>query len=539
MLWTYSGNRRSDGTVRAPRAVARVWPFLAFAFVIAFTAGPILLHKHLPLVDLPNHVARLHVAAAPEGGPLSAYYAYASALVPNAAADLIWRALPLEVDAARFAQLIMAVYAVNLVASAMLLSRVLHGRWSAWPAAAGLVVFSGPFFWGFQNFVWSLPFCLYGLALWLAMEGERWRRWRLAVFVPLAAMLYLMHLFALVILAVAVFGREAQRALTEEGPLLRRGLRICVAMVPFALPIAWLAFTILTGPDGPGSSRTEFGRLALRLVAFGSPLAAPNTAAFPVLDLLALLGLALLALCLSRIFSAEGPRLRLDPRVKGPAIALAVAAALAPSWINGVAMVHIRVPVLLVVLLLAGTAWQGLSARQVRLVAIAFATLIAARGLAFERFAAIYAGDIADMLVATETLPAGARVLPLRAPGLQGDRRFYHIQGLLVAERDVFVPTLFQGTHELSVRPRWADHAEPVQSSLDLRWILGEEAEAEPRRPVFTIDWERKFTHALLLDPVDAALTSDPRLDPMAAAGRFTLFRVVAEPLARSATAGD
>ncbi len=538
MIGTLQGIGRMEGTTLDHAAVRRWLPALACAFSIAFTVGPILLHKHLPLVDLPNHVARLHVAAAAEGGPLSSYYDYATAFVPNSAADLIWRILPIELDVARFAQLVMAVYAVNLIASAMLLSRVLHGRWSAWPAAAGLLVFSGPFFWGFQNFVFSLPFCLYGLALWLAMEGQTWRRWRPAVFVPFAAMLYLMHFFALVILAIAVFGREAQRALAEHGSPVQRALKLCLAMVPFALPVAWLAFTILTGPDAPGSSRTEFGSLASRLIAFGSPLIAPNTVEFPVLDLLAVLGLGLLALCLSRIFSAEGPRLRLHPRVKGPAIALAVAAVLAPSWVNGVALVHIRVPVLLVVLLLAGTAWQHLSARQVRLLIVAFATLIASRGIAFDRFAGVYAADIAQMLAATEALTAGARVLPLRAPGRQSDRRFYHIQGLLVAEREVFVPTLFQGTHELSLHERWTDHAEPVQSSVDLRWILSAEAERIKRRPVFTIDWEHKFTHALLFDPVDPALTSDPRLEPIATAGRFTLFRVVPDAIARTTEAG-
>jgi hypothetical protein len=308
-------------------------------------------------------------------------------------------------------------------------------------------------------------------------------------------------------------------------------------MIPFGLPVAWLVFTILAGPDMPGSSRTEFGDLVLRLVAIASPLSAPNVSSLSALEMLAVLGLILLALCVSRMFRKEGPRLRLHPRARGPVIALAVAMVLAPSWLNGVALVHIRVPVVLVALLLAGTAWQGLSMRHAQLLAVAFATLIAARGLAFERFAAGYNADIADMLAAAEALPEGARVLPLRAPGFQGDRRFFHVQGLLVAERDVFVPTLFQGTHELSVHERWSDHAEPVQSSVDLRWVLQPEFRKERRRPVFTIDWERKFTHALLFDAVDPVLIDDPRLQPVASSGRFTLFRIVPDAPGRSAQA--
>ncbi len=96
-----------------------------------------------------------------------------------------------------------------------------------------------------------------------------------------------------------------------------------------------------------------------------------------------------------------------------------------------------------------------------------------------------------------------------------------------MAERDVFVPTLFQGVHELRVLDRWADHAEPVESAIDLRWVLQPELAADLARPVFTIDWERKFTHALLLDRTAPELTDDPRLEPVARAGRFTLFRIV------------
>lgn len=527
MVWTVTGTE--DHSRAAPRAgtAARSLPLAAFLFAALCTVLPVLGTLHLPLVDLPNHIARLHVAAAPQDGALAAYYAYVPAFVPNAAADLVWRALPVEADPARFAQILMALYTVNLIASAMVLSRALHGRWSAWPAAAGLLVLSGPFFWGFQNFVWSLPFCLYALALWLVMEEGPRRRWRGAVFVPVAAALYLMHFFAFALLAIAVFGREAQRALEDGGPIVRRGVVLSIRMIPFVLPVVWLAVTLLAGPEAPGSSRTEYGGIAVRLAALVSPLVAPNTVDFRLLDLLAVLGLALLALCLSRMWSPEGPRLVLHPRAKGPAIALAVAAVLAPSWLNGVALVHIRAPVLLVVLLLAGTAWQGLSARHARLLGIAFATLIAARGIAFDRFAAVYAADVADMLAATETLPPGARVLPLRAPGLEPDRRFYHVQALLVAERDVFVPTLFQGVHELRVLERWADHAEPVESAIDLRWVLQPELAADLARPVFTIDWERKFTHALLLDRTAPELTDDPRLEPVARAGRFTLFRIV------------
>jgi hypothetical protein len=115
--------------------------------------------------------------------------------------------------------------------------------------------------------------------------------------------------------------------------------------------------------------------------------------------------------------------------------------------------------------------------------------------------------------------------------------RLDHVQGLLVARRDVFVPTLFQGVHALQVRDRWADHAEPVQSSIDLRWVLGPEITTKMPRPVFTLDWERKFTHAVLFDRVEPGAVTDPRLVPLESVGRFTVFRIV--PDASGAPAPD
>ncbi|NNL18076.1 MAG: hypothetical protein HKP37_04970, partial [Boseongicola sp.] len=116
--------------------------YAALAFVIAtlLTALPILIHLHLPLVDLPNHIARHYISTAPSE-PLSTYYTYDLKLVPNAAADLAWIAFGGDMDPTRFSQLTMAFYCASFIGATMLLSRQVHGRWSPWPAAAGLLVY--------------------------------------------------------------------------------------------------------------------------------------------------------------------------------------------------------------------------------------------------------------------------------------------------------------------------------------------------------------------------------------------------------------
>lgn len=518
-------------------AVLRLAPLLAWLFAVLCTTLPILAHPYLPLVDLPNHVARLHIAAMPSSSPLSQYYEYTAALVPNSAADLLWRALPAGVDPVRFAQLLMAIYAVNMVTATMVLGRVLQGRWSVWHATSALLVYSEPFLWGFQNFIFSLPFCLYGIALWCVMSERKAGLWRALVFIPFLLTLYLMHFFAFAILAIAVFGVEVQRLLSEEGPISRRIFALCLRMTPFALPVIWLAWTILSTSSGSGLDETGYGRLSLRLWALASPMWAPNAAGFPLMNVTAYVGLAILALCLTRLCPGDGPRLVLSPKAKGPVIALAIAAALAPSFLNGVGYVHIRIPVLLVALLIAGTAWRGLSPRLTQLLFVGFVLVVAGRSVAFERFAAKHERDIQDMFSVAEQIPAGARVLPLRAPGRHLDARFYHIQGYLVYSRDVFVPTLFQGVHALRVKDEWQKHAEHDVFSIDLRLILDPNLITSSPPPIFTHDWEHKFTHAILFDRVDPSVVDDPRLQPVASVGRFTLFRI--HPSAQSAPRGS
>src|SRR5882724_6329204 len=63
---------------------------LAFALCFAAAALPILLVGTLPIVDYPNHLARMHILAAYDGSaPLRQFYAIAWRPVPNLAMDAV------------------------------------------------------------------------------------------------------------------------------------------------------------------------------------------------------------------------------------------------------------------------------------------------------------------------------------------------------------------------------------------------------------------------------------------------------------------
>lgn len=506
------------------RRATAILPFVAFVFAALAVMLPILAHSHLPLIDLPNHIARLYIEAA-GSGPLDTYYSYNFTFAPNSAVDLIWLALGHPGSPERFSQAIMAAYAMGLVGATMVLSYVVQGRWLVWPSVSAILVFNAPFFWGFQNYVVTTPFAILALALWLATE-RRGLVWRCAVFIPIALLLYLMHFFAFCFLAIAVFGREIQ-LLIEAGPKWKATLRRSLVLtVPFVLPILWLVTSVLNGPASPAGSHTEFGELGRRFILLALPLLAANGFDSIAINWTGLAACIALVLSLLTLRRRDGIRLRMAPIMKGPIIALTVAMFLAPTWLNGVALVDLRLPFLVLACLLAATAWQPLGRGATAFLTVVFVSVILARGVAFERFANEFSSDITDLATTLESLPEGSRVLPIRTTAESYDLRLSHAQAYAVFLRNSFVPTLFQGVHDIAVRPQWLASSHPALFAVDEAWMDDDVARRDANMIAFVKDWDQKFNYVLLLDRQETPLKAQDRLEKVTSAGRFTLFRV-------------
>lgn len=499
-------------------------PLAALAVAACCTVLPILAHPHLPLTDLPNHIARHAIQAEPDG-PLSHFYTVSSKLVPNSAVDLLWRLTGFPGSPERFSQIVLATYALSLIAATMLLSRTVQGRWMTWPAASGLLVFNAPFFWGFENYVISVPFAIAALAIYLGTE-ERPTAQRCALLVPLALALYTMHLFGFAAFAIAAFGREVQR-LMGAGAEWRRQLGSGLLLaLPFLIPVGWMLTDILTSPPAPSGSLTKFGGLSSRFRLFTATFEAPGGMEGHWLNLLGIAGLVTILCCLSTLRRRDGARLLMAPKLIGPAVALAAATLAAPAWLNGVAFVSIRLPFVLLAVMLAGTSWTAQTARQARALALWVLLLLIARGVAFERLAAAHSAEVQDLVQVLDSLPAGSRLLPLRAAGMERDRRLWHVQAYAVSLRGAFVPTLFQGVHDLQLKERFETSAHPALFSIDERRLLPVDPEDSQNAIAFLEDWQHKFTHALFLDVAPPTPYSQAMLSEVDRQGRFTLYRI-------------
>lgn len=487
-------------------------PFFGFLIVSAILTLPILLHPYLPLVDLPNHIARHYIASLSGADEsLLQYYEFTNSIVPNSAADLLFRIVDWKGSPYLFSRLIIGFYLVNLMFAVMVMARFLNGKWSIWPLATGLVAYNANFFMGFENFLFSAPFVIHGLTLWIAIEQRKiWLR--ILIFICVGFVLYYMHLLAFASLAIFAMGRELQQVSEQDRGGRWRYLRTNIFLaIPFLLPILFYLFKISSAVDVDGDY-TYFGGFAAKISTFLSvTLSSLGRYTIPDVTRLNVMSAVVVYLLLITIFASKGVRLALHPKLKGVVIFGSIVALVAPGWLDGVAFVHTRLPFLVVAIAIAGSTWKNLS----KPISVAFfllvAGLLAARVWTFNDLTAQHSREVAEVLRVSQSLPAGARVLPLRSVDFTQRRRF-HLQAYSLIERQVFIPTLFQGTHTLFVKPEWSEYAHPTAAPLEVELLFLpvetqlEFAEMLPTQyfgNYYWLDWQEKFTHVMLLQPVE------------------------------------
>lgn len=218
------------------RAAAR-WSRACLAACLVLAALPVLASSYPPLFDYANHLARAHVLAELDRSTIfQAHFFRGGYLIPNVLADLVVLALiPLLGVLAAGKALLLLGLALTLT-GAYALNRQVAGRASPWPLLTALVLYNEDFFWGFLNYNLGLGLMLWALAGWLAL-ARRPAHWRLAGGAVFALVIFLAHLVAFGLYAVAVLVLEAHRlARARHG-----GGRLLVAAGQFVPALALFA----------------------------------------------------------------------------------------------------------------------------------------------------------------------------------------------------------------------------------------------------------------------------------------------------------
>jgi hypothetical protein len=193
--------------------------------VFAATCVPILLVTYPPLLDYPNHLARVHVVGHLADRPaFAALYRADWRLYPNLAIDLIGPVLERLVGIAAAGKLFLLGIAALQQGGAHVLGRELHGRPTWLAPLAGFFFYTMYFLYGFANYLFGVGLFLFAFTAWLRADRTGRPAWLVLAQIAAVAC-YVAHAMSYACLAIAavvwsVVHRRARLALATLLPPL-------------------------------------------------------------------------------------------------------------------------------------------------------------------------------------------------------------------------------------------------------------------------------------------------------------------------------
>jgi hypothetical protein len=352
-----------------------------------------------PLVDYPNHLARIAILQAlPADSFAAEHYRIDTWLVPNLLFDVVVYALAAVLPLETAGRLFVALTITLLVGGTVVLHRTLHGRASWWPLLSLLLVPGWPLLMGFMNYAAGVGLLLLATALWLRLAHRPWPL-RLVAGAACALVLFFAHIVVLVLFAAVVGGYELQAAagrLQAARNLLLAGL----AFVPAGgLFLAGSPTGTLAATGGPIYNVPE------KLAAFPAALTS-GVLAVDAVTLVLLLPLVLLAAVALRLSFARCFALAL--------IAAVLVFCLLPNEVPPANFIDTRVPFALLLLALAATDAMPRRPRLAALLAALVAGLIVLRDTAVTWQWASFEPQVEAYRAAFRHLPPGSTLFVQR-----------------------------------------------------------------------------------------------------------------------------
>ena len=481
----------------------RLWGLLAGSIAILL-AVPFLLVDVPPVLDYPNHLARLFVLAHPDDPILSQMYAPNWRILPNLGMDVIGAALLRITDVHVGGRLLLALSLFAPLVGVIAYHRAVFRRWSLWPLASAVIAYNGIFLLGFMNFQLSLGLALTGAGGWIALR--RRDKWLLLVGwgVVAATLTFLSHILGLVLFTVLVGAGEADRLWRlRQSPDFSRAFFSAAGALVIALTPALLLYaqSPLSDPGarpGPWFWQPKLWWIFAPFMTTNSGLTLVTACAL----------LSLLFLIRRQIDLAPGLLLVLAALMLGFVVAPAKA-------INGV-FIDLRLATMMGLLVFAALQ-PRLSARQGAYAGVVLGALTVLRCVDVGAGWIDHRRDLAELRAAIAHVEPGARVLAASGePAQIGDedrpernlpgvhRVDTHLAALLVIERRAFWPLMFAhpAMQPVVVRAPFDRIAQPLAEPVEWPSIQGPQGTADqlPDAP-YLAGWRSDFDDVLLIGP--------------------------------------
>ena len=282
---------------------------LLLGLLLALLAAlPAMLAHYPAMTDYAAHLARYHVMLDREQSPfLQSYYGFHWMWVGNLGADMLVIPLSCLFGIETAGRIIVILIPVLTGLGIVTVEWTLRRRVGLATMLAFVLIWSPSLLMGFLNFSLSLALALFAFALWVLLEG---RRWRWAVFLPVGIIVFLCHVSGWGALGLIVFGYEWHR---------RKGLAAFIAPWPLTLPMVSLLLGGVSGAMTYGPNPLLYKRLMWQQALRGT---------WPVLDYVSL------GLIAAVIIAALVCR-RFDGRIGWGAVLVLLLALITPRHIFG------------------------------------------------------------------------------------------------------------------------------------------------------------------------------------------------------------
>ena len=473
-----------------------------------------------PLQDYPNHLARIHILTQIKENPaLQEYYKVQWAPLPNLAMDLVIPVLTLFVPLETAGRWFCMAVLLTTAPAATALSYALHKKLSLWPLFSMLFAYNFVFTLGILNYLLGLNLALAGSALWIFLRQKPVRH-TAPLFVLVSLVIYFVHLSALGIYAMVVFGYELSTYLARRRDGLPADKTVwVVGLSQFLLPAGmFLAFS-------------PTFRLNLGAAGVYDPWSKVQgvygvlNSGHPGLDMLSfvIVGMLLLA-------GAVLGKLTVHKRAATAFWVLMICFAAAPEVLFGSGFASYRLPVAIVLLLVAASDWRPMPKPVSGLLFTALAALFVVRiGTAAQDWRA-FGHDHRQVIEAFDSVPEKSRILPyvvnegsghfLAKPPLQ------HLATLAVIQRSAFVPTLFSdpARQPVGIRERYQDLGRDVPRDIAPKEPFLKPLD-DPGNP-FHESRLAGFDYVLLFAMKPLSFAIPDAFRRVAGGDKFTLYRV-------------
>jgi hypothetical protein len=522
--------------------------WLVFATAACVLVAPLFTIEVPPIVDYPNHLARLYITAHGPTDPwLSHMYKQRWAIIPNLGIDLLvpWTLSFLPVHLA--GRIMLALTLLLPVIGTIAYHRALFGGNSFWPLSSFLVAYNFAFLLGFHNLLLS-----YGIALLSAAIFYKTMRGNAIINAVITAacaiVTFFTHIVGLALLIAIIFVHKIFY-IVESWPNRRRVARAAfvqgcglgiVVLGPFGL---YLASPLAVAPIG-NSWIGETDKLKFLL--------APVLNYYPALDLVTM-GCLIVAFIVCMAFG----RVTISRPVCVFTIALFIAYPFLPFETKTAIFVDVRFVVFLGFLVFCVFTPRQLPRLIVTTISILLISLFLLRTGVVARVWYGQRQDLADLRLAIKPIEPGSRVLVVTIQGPGADRfkaggdpalqpeappgrflsiigtpTYWYIAALVAIERHAFWPLLFSSEDKqpLEVLPPYkeisvSNGSLPLYQGLALDDIPARDLKNFP----YVANWRSRFDYVLVLN---AGMAGDlrnflpDRLEWLDQTGIAALFRI-------------